>query len=571
MSTQVRFYNETNSVFVEIDENGCTQKYNILFNMFDVKKYENNGKLLLIIDEVTNYKINYSDVSKSHPYNHNTIDDFLDIMSEWRRKHVNTVNVKEEIVPTGSHFRTEGKQVSIPSGVGNESSFTFVWNYPISVLNIIVEPRTEHISDRLNTHVSPNSQIGYLTENSFYPQNEFNVNSTVIQYLQLGYKVKFNDNIDINIKDDLNDCLEIDPTTNTITTETNSTKDYFKYPVTTCNIATAGRLYGTTNDGYTVSGAGSATVLTSTTNTLLILDGLNAFQGYKVLVKDEVDELTTGGTADKRMYNGVYTVTDAGHDGIGDFTAKITTVDRLCGTTNDGYTYDGIDTITNASTLAKLRIDEKDTADGNFILVKNEVDETTTGGTADKRMFNGIWSVIEKGSGTIAWILKREPSFVTKANASVNITDGLTQKDTHWILNTPDPIILDTTPLSFISLVSSQWVLTRDLSFNYISHEGSMVTCGDTQTNYGFKIKSTIDNPYTMDTSIVDFEYYQPTKIFNEIQIVRDVYISNTNSMNIGSSKIGGSYVPKSTIIKLYYKNNEGSAKNFEFRVEYLY
>lgn len=62
-----------------------------------------------------------------------------------------------------------------------------------------------------------------------------------------------------------------------------------------------------------------------------------------------------------------------------------------------------------------------------------------------------------------------------------------------------------------------------------------------------------------------------PTYIKQTTYIMKDFELGGPAITNIGGSKIGGTYIPKDTIIKLYYDNKAPStAKDFVGRVEYL-
>lgn len=96
-----------------------------------------------------------------------------------------------------------------------------------------------------------------------------------------------------------------------------------------------------------------------------------------------------------------------------------------------------------ADVVGALTVDGVAVALGDRILVKDQV----VG--AD----NGIYTVTTLGTGAVKWVLTR----ATDANISAEITSGMnlhvsegsTLLDTHFALTTDDPIVLDTTALTF--------------------------------------------------------------------------------------------------------------------------
>jgi len=62
-----------------------------------------------------------------------------------------------------------------------------------------------------------------------------------------------------------------------------------------------------------------------------------------------------------------------------------------------------------------------------------------------------------------------------------------------------------------------------------------------------------------------------PTYVQMTLKIIHDYEIGEPGDYEIGSSKIGGSYVPKSTMMKIIYTNNNGQAKRLPVHYEFLY
>lgn len=63
-----------------------------------------------------------------------------------------------------------------------------------------------------------------------------------------------------------------------------------------------------------------------------------------------------------------------------------------------------------------------------------------------------------------------------------------------------------------------------------------------------------------------------PTYVRMGVQIVESIRLNGTNaSVAVGSAKIGGSYLPANTVIRILYENVTGTAKTFSGVVEVLF
>ncbi len=59
------------------------------------------------------------------------------------------------------------------------------------------------------------------------------------------------------------------------------------------------------------------------------------------------------------------------------------------------------------------------------------------------------------------------------------------------------------------------------------------------------------------------------TPVKMSIYILKDIYIADTNVIEIGGKGMKGKNVPAGKIIRVYYTNNSGTAKTFRWRPEY--
>jgi len=136
-----------------------------------------------------------------------------------------------------------------------------------------------------------------------------------------------------------------------------------------------------------------------------------------------------------------YTFTPGGTPGIGDtITANV----------NGALTIDGV--------LATAT---------SRVLIKNE--------TLTNAPYNGIYDVTDAGGSGAPFILTRASDFNTATNmlaAYTLVTGGLTLSSTGWVLSTPAPIVVDTTPLLFTQFSST----TAYTGANGISVTGTVIS-----------------------------------------------------------------------------------------------
>jgi hypothetical protein len=68
-----------------------------------------------------------------------------------------------------------------------------------------------------------------------------------------------------------------------------------------------------------------------------------------------------------------------------------------------------------------------------------------------------------------------------------------------------------------------------------------------------------------------NFSASSPTYTKRTVKMVPHVYLQSQGRVQLGESKIGGSYIPANTNLRVVYQNNCGMAKTFSFLMEYLY
>lgn len=84
--------------------------------------------------------------------------------------------------------------------------------------------------------------------------------------------------------------------------------------------------------------------------------------------------------------------------------------------------------------------------------------------------------------------------------------------------------------------------------------------------------KNTNLNTVTIETPLSrSYSVFSPTYVRQTVYVVNDFTFGHAGSYNLGNSKIGGSYVPANTIVRVTYTNNGNTAKVISVLVEYLY
>ena len=75
----------------------------------------------------------------------------------------------------------------------------------------------------------------------------------------------------------------------------------------------------------------------------------------------------------------------------------------------------------------------------------------------------------------------------------------------------------------------------------------------------------------TENNTITGFTAATPTYVQLSAKVIHNFELGEAGHYEIGISKIGGSYVPKDTVMKVIYTNNNGLAKRLPVHYEYLY
>lgn len=126
---------------------------------------------------------------------------------------------------------------------------------------------------------------------------------------------------------------------------------------------------------------------------------------------------------------------------------------------------------------------------GDRLLVKNQAD------TVD----NGVYTVTTVGSGSVKFVLTRATDFDQDAEVTAGafffIEEGTTLADTGWVLNTNNPITVDTTGLAFTQFSSA-----------------GIVIAGDGLVKTGLTIDIVVDSSLTVTADLLRVAYLFATR-----------------------------------------------------------
>ena len=97
--------------------------------------------------------------------------------------------IKEEIIPTGGHWRCEG--VPLLNCTPGVTTHDFTWPYRISALSMTGYPQTINSGDIVNGYVNPETVAGVITSTINSGDTVINVSPTVINNAVIGMRIGF--------------------------------------------------------------------------------------------------------------------------------------------------------------------------------------------------------------------------------------------------------------------------------------------------------------------------------------------------------------------------------------------
>lgn len=162
-----------------------------------------------------------------------------------------------------------------------------------------------------------------------------------------------------------------------------------------------------------------------------------------------------------------------------------TTADLGSVTYNNGTSGVGA-TLTNAGAQAALAIDghtftATDVTNATRVLLKNE----------SNAAYNGVYTVTNQGSGSTNWVLTRATDYDTSGSGTnevdagdmILVLAGTVNANTSWVQQTPLPITIGTTNITFIQFAAVQ-TYTAGTGLSLITNQFSITNTGTAGT-YG--------------------------------------------------------------------------------------
>jgi hypothetical protein len=160
-------------------------------------------------------------------------------------------------------------------------------------------------------------------------------------------------------------------------------------------------------------------------------------------------------------------------------TSNVYTVTYNNGTSGVGAT------LTNAGALAAFSIDSVTLTSsdiGNRLLIKNQANSA----------YNGVYTLTTVGSGSVAWVLTRATDYDTSGTGTneidagdfVYILAGSTLANTSWVQQTPLPIVVGTTGITFLQF-GAQIVYTAGTGLTLSANQFSITNTTVTANSYG--------------------------------------------------------------------------------------
>jgi hypothetical protein len=192
--------------------------------------------------------------------------------------------------------------------------------------------------------------------------------------------------------------------------------------------------------------------------------------------------------------------------------AAAATTANLTATYNNGVSGVGA-TLTNAGAQAAFAVDGYTATLGARILVKNQ-----TAGAE-----NGVYTVTTLGSGSTNWVLTRATDMDDVGNSSsqlgpgdyVFVSSGTQNGGTAWVITTPLPITIGTTPITFVQF-AGPGTYTAGAGLTLTGTQFSITSTGVTPASYGTassvptiavdargQITTAVNTPIAIDASAV--------------------------------------------------------------------
>ena len=130
----------------------------------------------------------------------------------------NEVAIKEEAVPTGGHYKAGLIKFSAAANQISTHNTSFPW--PVNILSGLILISTEMQGDIISWGAAPNTTVGAITASISISDTVINVQQTVVDNCDIGFKVNVADAGDpVNTSEDLGYCIAVDKENLQITVE----------------------------------------------------------------------------------------------------------------------------------------------------------------------------------------------------------------------------------------------------------------------------------------------------------------------------------------------------------------
>lgn len=177
-----------------------------------------------------------------------------------------------------------------------------------------------------------------------------------------------------------------------------------------------------------------------------------------------------------------------------------------------------------------------------------------------------------------------------KMDIPSNLPETVTEHDVSWPMDillwktilTPtsdmigDEINVVASPETTVGVVGApvgigDTVITVNSTVLENTMRGFLITLDDTVNKDVLGRCTNIDlnnSTITVETP-TSYAYSPGTPVKISVYIIKDLYISDTNNVDIGAKGFQGKSLPAGTILRVYYTNNSGTSKVFRWRPEY--
>lgn len=132
-----------------------------------------------------------------------------------------SVEITQKAGAIGDNFKWD--TVAFTATANTTTTHSFSYPFDINMLEATILSSSENTGDNMSWVVSENTTIGAITANVSVSDNVINVSSTVIDYIQVGFKANL---FDGSNTEDLGYVISIDSENSTITTENASTQAF---------------------------------------------------------------------------------------------------------------------------------------------------------------------------------------------------------------------------------------------------------------------------------------------------------------------------------------------------------